>query len=71
MLGIIDKVDLVAISDFESPTRCGDIDCSEGAVNCCNKDFRAGWHDGLVLKTRENEAVREEKGGPRKKSAPD
>jgi len=49
MLGIIDEVDLKAISDWESPTRCGDADYSERAVDCRNEDFRAGWHDGLVL----------------------
>jgi len=50
MLGIIDKVDLEASSDYESPTRCGNTDCAESAVDCCNEDFLAGWHDGLVLK---------------------
>jgi hypothetical protein len=52
MLGIIDKVDLVSISDYESPTRCGDTDCAERAVDCRNEDFLAGWHDCLVLKYR-------------------
>jgi len=49
MLGIIDKVDLEASSDYESPTRCGDTDYAECAVDCRNQDFLAGWHDGLVL----------------------
>jgi len=49
MLGIIDKVDLVAISDLESPTRCGDLDYTESAVDCRDEDFLAGWLDGLVL----------------------
>jgi len=49
MLGIIDKVNLEAISDWESPTRCGDADYTGTAVDCRNEDFRAGWHDGLVL----------------------
>lgn len=50
MLGIIDKVDLEAISDHESPTRCGDTDYAESAVDCRNEDLLARWHDGLVLK---------------------
>ena len=52
MLGIIDEVDLEAISDYESATRCGDTDYAESAVDCRNEDFLAGWHDGLVLKYR-------------------
>ena len=36
MLGIIDKVDLEAISDWESPTRCRDTDCEESAVDSRN-----------------------------------
>jgi hypothetical protein len=36
MLGIVDKVDLEAISDDESPTRCGDTDYAESAVDCRN-----------------------------------
>jgi hypothetical protein len=50
MLGIIDEVDLVAISDYESPTRCGNTDYAERTVDCRNKDLLARWHDGLVLK---------------------
>jgi hypothetical protein len=52
MLGIVDKVDLEASSDYESPTRCGDTDCVERAVDCRNEDFLAGREDGLVLKYR-------------------
>ena len=50
MLGIIDKVDLVATSDLESPTWCGDADRADTAVDRRNEDFRARWHNGLVLK---------------------
>jgi hypothetical protein len=71
MCGIIDEVDLVASSDHESPTRCGDIDCAESAIDGRNEDFLAGWHDRLVLKTPENEAQVGEKGGSRTESAPD
>lgn len=49
MCGIIDEVDLEASSDYESPTRCGDIDYAESAVDCRDEDFLAGWHDRLVL----------------------
>jgi len=49
VLGIIDEVDLEASSDYESPTRCGDTDYAERAVDCRNENFLAGWHDGLVL----------------------
>ena len=52
MLGIINEIDLIAISDNESATRCGDTDYAESAVDCRNEDFHAGWHDGLVLKYR-------------------
>ena len=63
MLGIIDKVDLEASSDYESPTRCGDTDYAESAVDCCNQDFLAGWHDGLVLERRRMRPWWEKKGG--------
>jgi hypothetical protein len=71
MLGIIDKVDLVAISDLESPTRCGDLDYAESAVDCRDEDFLAGWLDGLVLKYRRMRPRWEKKGGSRKESVPD
>ena len=62
MLGIIDKVDLEAISDHESPTRCGDTDYAESAVDCRNEDLLARWHDGLVLKYRGMRSKWEKKG---------
>ena len=52
MVGIIDKVDLEASSDWESSTRCRDINFTETAVDCCNEDFRAGWQVVFVLKYR-------------------
>ena len=71
MLGIIDKVDLEAISDYEPPTRCGDTDYAKSAVDCRNEDFLAGWHDALVLKYRRMRPRWEKKGGSREESAPD
>lgn len=71
MLGIINKVDLEPISDWESPTRCGDTNYAETAVDCRNEDFRTGWHDSFVLKHPRMRPRWEEKGGSRKESAPD
>jgi hypothetical protein len=71
MLGIINKVDLEASSDYESPTRCGDIDYAERAVDCRNEDFLAGRHDALVLKYRRMRPRWEKKGGSKRENAPD
>jgi len=49
ILGILDEVDLEASPDRESPTRCGDGDYAETAVDCRNEDFLASWHYALVL----------------------
>ena len=50
MLGVIDKVDLESISDYESPTRCGDTDYAKRAGDRRHEDFLAGGQDGRVLK---------------------
>jgi len=49
MCGIVDKVDLEAISDWESRTRWRDSDYAESAADCRDEDFRAGRQEGLVL----------------------
>jgi len=49
LLGTIDKVDLEAVPNWESPTGCGDSDYAERTVDRRNEDFLAGWNYALVL----------------------